>query len=116
MYSCLVAQLLPPKPLKQLGLAVFLTDITQIRSILGACCVSRKFINDFSKVAMPLNDYKRKDKKMNWSDTTTAALIFGNIFTLKSKLLPPAGDLPQQHGPKERDTDASLYAWRAVVF
>lgn len=41
------------------------------------------FIKDFYKISLPLNDYLRNDRKLDWGDPTIEAL---NVFnTLESK-------------------------------
>lgn len=42
------------------------TDSTQMTSFLCACSVHRRFIENFSKVTVPINDYLRKDKVLDW--------------------------------------------------
>ena len=41
---------------------------SEIRSFLGLAGYYRKFIQDFSKIAMPLTKLTRKDEKFNWGE------------------------------------------------
>lgn len=93
--------------------ASFPTDSTQMRTFWGPCNVYRRFIEDFSTINRPLNDYLRKNKKFNWSDPTAQAQYVFNMF--KSKLAkPPVLVLLQPHRPNMTDTDVAVYAFGAA--
>ena len=42
--------------------------ITEIRSFLGLTGYYRKFVQDFSKIVLPLTQLTRKNKKFEWND------------------------------------------------
>ena len=44
------------------------TSQTEVRSFLGLAGYYRRFIQDFSKIAMPLTQLTRKDLPFEWSE------------------------------------------------
>jgi len=44
------------------------TNITKERSFLGIAGYYRRFVEDFSKIALPLTQLLRKDHKFEWTD------------------------------------------------
>lgn len=82
---------------------------------LVASNLYRRFIKDLFEIAQQLNDCRRKEKEIDWLDSTTEAL--NALKTLLSKMVAPLVlDLPRPHGPYMIDTDASSYALEAVYF
>lgn len=47
-------------------------NLTKLRSFLGACSVSRRFVTNFSKIAQPLTDLTRKDGSQDFANPATA--------------------------------------------
>ena len=56
-------------------------SVTEIRSFLGLAGYYRRFIKDFSKIALPLTKLTRKDQAFIWNDDCNAS-----FQTLKEKL------------------------------
>lgn len=61
------------------------TFSTQIRSFVYAGSVHRKFVKDFTEIALPLNDFVQKDKELDWLNPTIEAI--DTLNTLKSKFV-----------------------------
>ncbi|KAJ8755397.1 hypothetical protein K2173_019195 [Erythroxylum novogranatense] len=79
------------------------TCIRDIRSFLGHVGFYRRFLKDFSKIALPLSKLLQKDEKFEFDDSCKKAF---NI--LKSKLIsPPILVAPDWHLPFELSCDAS---------
>lgn len=86
--------------------------VTQVRSFLGLASYYRKFIENFSKIAKPLFDLTKKDKKFIWSEDCE-----NSFQELKTRLMSaPILAFPQVDGSNFiLDTDASAYAIGAVL-
>ena len=85
--------------------------VTQVKSFLGLASY-RKFVKDFSKIAKPLFNLTKKEKKFIWEEGTEAA-----FQELKNRLISaPILAFPQADGSEFiLDTDASAYAIGAVL-
>lgn len=85
--------------------------VKNIKSFLGLAGYYRKFIEDFSKIAVPLSKLLRKDSKFLWTDLTDKA-----FQTLKEKLItPPILQYPNFEKPFILTTDSSSFAIGAVL-
>jgi RNase H-like domain found in reverse transcriptase len=83
----------------------------ETRSFLGFGNLYRKFISHYSKLARPLNDLTKKDKKFEW--TTNCQKAFDTMrkcFTEEPVLL-----MPDQSKPFQIESDASKVATGAVL-
>ena len=58
------------------------TTVTQVRSFLGLCSYYRRFIKGFSKIAKPLNELLKKNKRFEWKERQQKA-----FEKLKEKLI-----------------------------
>jgi hypothetical protein len=87
------------------------TMLKQTRSFLGFGNFYRKFISHYSKLAWPLNNLTKKDKKFEW--TTEFQEAFDTMkkrFTEEPVLL-----MPDQSKPFQIESDASKVATGAVL-
>ena len=76
---------------------------TDVRSFLGLCNYYRRFIENFSKIATPLNQLLQKDSPFVWSDICETAFI-----NLKQALVTaPMLRYPDMNAPFILWTDAS---------
>ena len=67
------------------------TNVTKVRSFLGLAGYYRKFVKDFSKIALPLTQLTQKGISFDWTDQRESAfqelktrLVTASIFTLPS--------------------------------
>ncbi|XP_022887797.1 uncharacterized protein LOC111403499 [Olea europaea var. sylvestris] len=67
------------------------TNVTEVRSFLGLAGYYRQFVEDFSKIALPLTSLTRKNSKFVWTDECKKSfqelkkrLVSTPIFTLPS--------------------------------
>ena len=56
-------------------------NVTEIRSFLGLAGYYRRFVKDFSKIARPMTNLMKKDKKFEWTEECEGA-----FQTLKERL------------------------------
>ena len=101
-------------PTDSFAKATFPTNITQLRSFLGAANVYRRFIRNYAHVSKPLTAMLCKDADVDWSSPTDKQL---EAFEhLKSRLTtPPILSLPKKGRPFMIDTDASKYQLGAAL-
>ena len=45
------------------------TNVSEIRSFLGLASYYQRFIEGFSKIARPMTELLRKDKKFTWTES-----------------------------------------------
>ena len=82
--------------------------LTQLRSLLGAFNVYRRFVKGISKFSRPLTGMLKKEALPNFENTTEEQLTA--IETLKDRLKsPPVLALPKAGRNFRLDTDASDY-------
>jgi hypothetical protein len=87
------------------------TNVTEVRSFMGATQYLRKFIVNFSTVATPLHAITAKGKRFHWGKTQQRA-----FEDLKKKINDaPVLAMPNLQRPFELETDASGYALGAVL-
>ncbi|XP_073120481.1 uncharacterized protein [Henckelia pumila] len=86
-------------------------NATEIRSFLGLAGYYRRFIQDFSKIALPLMLLTRKSVKFEWSDQCEKSFL-----ELKEKLMTaPVLAIPKGIGRFVIYTNASKYGLGAVL-
>ena len=86
----------------------FPRTLKQMRSLLGACKVYRRFVKGFAKIAHPLTDMTHKDSDPDFYNPTEAQLqAFDN--RKKCMIAPPILALPRHGQPYMINTDASAY-------
>ncbi|XP_073152499.1 uncharacterized protein [Henckelia pumila] len=86
-------------------------NATEIQSFLGLACYYRRFIQDFSKIALPLASLTRKGVKFVWSDQCEK-----NFAELKERLMSaPVLAIPEGTGRFVVYTDASKSGLGAVL-
>lgn len=102
-----------PDPSKLEAIKNFPTpkNLKEIQSFLGLTGYYRKFINNYSKLALPLTNSLRKDENFKWSE-----LEQNSFENLKNKLLtPPILIYPNFDREFILTTDASSYAVGAIL-
>jgi hypothetical protein len=88
-----------------------LTTVTQIRSFLGLAGFYRRFVRDFSSIAVPLHELTKRDVQFAWSDSQEVA-----FRTLKDKLThAPLLQLPDFNIVFELECDASGIGLGAIL-
>jgi RNase H-like domain found in reverse transcriptase len=87
------------------------TTLKQTQSFLGFGNFYRKFISHYSKLARPLNDLTKKDKKFEWTTECQKAFdIMKKRFMEEPVLL-----MPNQSKPFQIESDASKVATGVVL-
>lgn len=87
------------------------TKVPELRSFLGLANYYRRFIAGYSKLANPLTDLLKKDRRWQWTDDCARA-----FQTLKEAVASaPVLQLPDFHSPFEVHTDASDRAIGGVL-
>lgn len=87
------------------------TIVSKCKSFGGLAGYYRKFIDNFSEIASPLNKLTGKNAKFVWNEECQK-----DFELLKQKLeSAPILSYPQQEGKFILDTDASLYGIGAVL-
>ena len=90
------------------------TNRTGLRSFLGLCNVYRRFIENFTKIAGPLNKLLRKGQPETFELDEEQIEAFS---TLIEKILSPTIlALPRKDLPFSVDTDASAYGIGCALF
>ena len=88
-----------------------LTSVGDVRSFLGMVGYYRKFIKDFSRIALPLSELTKNRSPFRWTDKTEAA--FNNLKNAIRHA--PVLLLPDPKLPFVIHTDASGFATGAVL-
>jgi RNase H-like domain found in reverse transcriptase/Reverse transcriptase (RNA-dependent DNA polymerase) len=87
------------------------TMLKQTRSFLGFGNFYQKFISHYSKLARPLNNLTKKDKKFKWNTECQEALD-----TIKKRFMEePVLLMPDQSKPFQIESDASKVATGVVL-
>jgi hypothetical protein len=87
------------------------TTLKQTQSFLGFGNFYRKFIFHYSKLARPLNDLTKKDKKFEWSIDCQEA-----FNTMKKQFMEePVLLMPDQSKPFQIESDTSKVATGTVL-
>ena len=87
------------------------TNVAAIRSFLGLAGYYRRFVKDFSKLAMPLTDLLRTDVKFEWNKSQQQSFL-----QLKQSISSaPVLTLPDDSLPYIVSTDASGFAVGATL-
>ena len=102
-----------PDPVKLAGIKDWPipTNLKELRAYLGIMSYYRRYIKDFSNVARPLNDLLKKDAPWQWQPSQQDSyqrlkeILLSDVFLLH----------PTHEKPFILETDASLFAWGAVL-
>jgi len=85
--------------------------VRDVRKFLGLANYYRQFVKDFAKLARPLNNLTRKEKKWNWGvDQQTVFEQLKKVFTSRPLLVTP--DLDRE---LRMEVDASNFAMGGVL-
>ena len=87
------------------------SDLTELRSFLGLTSYYKKFIADYSGIAVPLNDLLKKGVKWEWNSTQQKS--FDGLRTALTRA--PCLAFPKENCLFVLDTDASDFAIGAVL-
>jgi hypothetical protein len=87
------------------------SNVSKLRSFLGFLNYYRRFIPSFSNMAKPLNELLRKAAKWVWGEEQQDAFAKLKKTLLEDVVL----SHPSQEQPFLLETDASKYAWGAVL-
>lgn len=90
------------------------TNKTQLRSFLGLCNVYRRFIDDFAKLAHPLNKLLKKGAPDSFQLDDTQREAFQALIAKVCS--PPVLALPKAGLPYSLDCDASDYGIGCALF
>lgn len=86
-------------------------NVNDVLSFLGLCGYFRKYIESYSRIALPLTDLTKKDQPWIWGPAQQEA-----FDTLKAALVsPPVLIIPSPEHPFVLHTDASKHAIGAVL-
>jgi len=86
-------------------------NLKETQSFLGFLNYYRRFVNEFSRLARPLNDLTRKDVKFEWTKERQEA------FDMLKKAITssPVLIMPDLEKPFTVEADASLYGYGAIL-
>lgn len=87
------------------------SSVTELRSFLGLANYYRRFVKDYSKLALPLTDLLKKEKTWSWD--TSCQCAFERLKTSMST--DPVLALPDMAKPFSVHTDASDFALGGVL-
>jgi len=86
-------------------------NLTETRAFVGLASYYRNFVADFATIARPLYEFTKKGQSFKWTDRQEEA-----FFLLKKKLTEASVlAMPRDEGLYTLDTDASNYAFGAVL-
>jgi hypothetical protein len=89
-----------------------LHSVKEVQQIMGVLGYQQAFIQDYAKIAKPLNDLLKKGIKFNWTRECEEAL---NTL-IKQVEQDPVLIAPNEDEPFKLKTDASSYAVEAALF
>lgn len=86
-------------------------SVSEVRSFLGLASYYRRFVEGFSKIAVPLTELTRKNMRFAWSDRCEAS-----FQELKQRLITaPVLSLPRENGKFVVYCDASKMGLGCVL-
>ena len=86
-------------------------SVSEVRSFLGLASYYRRFVEGFSKIAVPLTELTRKSMRFSWSDRCEAS-----FQELKQRLITtPVLSLPRENGKFVVYCDASKMGLGCVL-
>ncbi|KAL5004187.1 hypothetical protein ScPMuIL_017643, partial [Solemya velum] len=86
-------------------------NITDVRSFLGLCCYYRKFVDNFSDIAVPLYNLTKKNTRFHWDKQCQEAFNTLKVALQESVIL----QYPQFDQPFILDTDSSDHSSGAIL-
>ncbi|KAL5011228.1 hypothetical protein ScPMuIL_011687, partial [Solemya velum] len=86
-------------------------NITDVRSFLGLCCYYRKFVDNFSDIAVPLYNLTKKNTRFHWDKQCQEAFNTLKVALQESVVL----QYPQFDQPFILDTDSSDHSSGAIL-
>ncbi|XP_073362399.1 uncharacterized protein [Aegilops tauschii subsp. strangulata] len=87
------------------------TTVGEIRSFLGLAGYYRRFIENFSKIAKPMTELLKKEKKFVWTDECEAS-----FQELKQRLVTaPVLTLPDIHKDFQKDLNLRQRRWLELI-
>jgi transposase InsO family protein len=88
-------------------------NVTEVKSFLGFINFYRRFVDDFSHIAKPLNQLTKQDTQWSWEANGPEQAAFNKLKHLITST--PILVLPDQSKHFRLETDASAYATGAVL-
>ncbi|KAL5016469.1 hypothetical protein ScPMuIL_006058, partial [Solemya velum] len=86
-------------------------NITDVRSFLGLCCYYRKFVDNFSDIAVPLYNFTKKNTRFHWDKQCQEVFNTLKVALQESVIL----QYPRFDQPFILDTDSSDHSSGAIL-
>ncbi|KAL5017009.1 hypothetical protein ScPMuIL_006598, partial [Solemya velum] len=86
-------------------------NITDVRSFLGLCCYYRKFVDNFSDIAVPFYNLTKKNTRFHWNKQCQEAFNTLKVALQESVIL----QYPRFDQPFILDTDSSDHSSGAIL-